>query len=111
MKARFLAVNLHEEVALPAMPSLLLQVEDNILLYSQGWTQEVRKGCLEDLTEGDVYALLPIRASERICLSNILELPSDDLMAPETLAWVRERWIDFRNGVLQKQPLLAMAAA
>jgi hypothetical protein len=106
MNARFVAVNIQTAAGEPpAMPSLLLQVEEDVILYSQGWTHHVKRGALEGLTEADLRAALPVRANETLVLSPVYTLPPGDLMSPEMIQRVRQLWMEFVTGADRKEPL------
>jgi hypothetical protein len=95
MNARLLVINPQQAAELPVSPTLVLEQQGNILLYSAGWPYLVKPGALETITPEDFRNLPGIGTKDQVYLSDIRALPNGDLKSAEVIAWIRKWWAEF----------------
>jgi hypothetical protein len=94
MKARLLIVNPMAAQDTPLAPMLVIQ-DEAIGLYSAGhWSPPIRRDTLEAVTGEDIRNALriPAQVNVPIYLSEVRDLPTDDLLSGELLFWARQWW-------------------
>lgn len=97
MNARLLIVDPETAPSSPLIPNLVVDNEGKIVLCGDYWALPVNSADLSQVTLEEVRAAMRLRPNycPSLFLSPMRELPSEDLMSPEALAWSRQWWLDY----------------